>query len=118
LVTDADYEDYINRRGKGWICQMGDMITGFAIVSLTDNNVWALFVKPGYDKQGIGRQLHDLMIDWYFEQTNTAIWLSTAPGTRAEGFYHKAGWTPTGISPTGEIIFEMTEKKWKRSLDF
>lgn len=112
LVPDEDVEDYIIRRGKGWVCEANSRIIGFAIVSLTDHNVWALFVEPGYDKQGVGRKLHDHMMHWYFTQTNEAIWLSTAPGTRAETFYRNAGWQQTGTTKTGETRFEMTVKQW------
>lgn len=112
LVPDKDVEDYITNRGKGWVCEIDNTIVGFCIVSLTDNNVWALFVLPGYEKQGIGRKLHDDMMDWYFSQTSKDIWLSTSPGTRAHNFYSKAGWEETGITRDGEIKFEMTLQRW------
>jgi GNAT superfamily N-acetyltransferase len=107
LVPDSDVEDYITRRGKGWVCIDGDRVVGFGIVSIIDHNIWALFVEPGHEQKGIGRQLHDLMMDWYFSQTTEPIWLSTAPGTRAETFYRKAGWKEAGTYGKGEIRFEM-----------
>jgi len=113
LVPDKDVEDYITQRGKGWVCEINHIITGFAIVSVLDHNVWALFVQPGYDKKGIGRILHDEMLNWYFKQTNETIWLGTTPGTRAELFYRKAGWTEAGLYGKGEIKFEMTAAAWK-----
>lgn len=112
LVSDSDVEDYITRRGKGWVCVIGEEIVGFSIISVTDKNLWALFVKPGYDKKGIGRLLHDEMINWYFSRTVQTVWLGTAPGTRAEQFYRKAGWTETGAHGKGEIKFEMTRNDW------
>lgn len=113
LVPDNDVEDYIMRRGRGWVCEMDSRIVAFAIVSVIDKNVWALFIDPAYEGKGIGRKLHDAMMDWYFAQTSETIWLSTAPGTRAEGFYRKAGWQQTGITKGGEVKFEMTAKEWK-----
>lgn len=113
LVTDSDVADYITRRGKGWVYVENMEIVAFAIVSVADRNVWALFVEPGYDKKGIGRQLHDRMMDWYFGQTADVIWLSTTPGTRAESFYRKSGWQETGLYGKGEIRFEMTLEGWK-----
>ena len=112
LVPDKDVEDYMFGRGKGWVCEIDKTIVGFAIVSITDTNVWALFVQPGFDKKGIGKRLHDDMMDWYFSQTDKTIWLSTGPGTRAEQFYRKAGWTETGTYGKGEIKFEMTKGQW------
>ncbi len=113
LVPDADVQDYITRRGRGWVCEINNRIVGFSIVSIIDNNVWALFIQPGYDKQGIGKRLHDVMMNWYFNQTNNIIWLSTSPGTRAEQFYRKAGWAEAGIYGKGEIKFEMSVECWK-----
>ncbi len=113
LVPDQDVADYIIRRGKGWVCEVDNSIVGFAIADLEDNNVWALFIQPGFDKKGIGRKLHDDMLNWYFTQTSTTIWLGTGPGTRAEQFYRKAGWIETGIHGKGEIKFEMTAVQWK-----
>lgn len=112
LVPDADVDDYISNRGKGWVACAGDEVIGFSIVSLQDRNVWALFVLPGFEKQGVGSRLHTLMMDWYFAQTDQPIWLSTAPGTRAEGFYRKAGWQENGTYGKGETRFEMQASQW------
>lgn len=113
LVPDNDVEDYILRRGRGWVCEVKDRIVGFSIVSVQDKNVWALFLDPAFEKMGIGRRLHDEMMDWYFAQTSETIWLSTSPGTRAESFYRKAGWKESGTYGKGEIKFEMTFIEWK-----
>jgi len=114
LVTDKDCENYLLHRGKGWICETDGRVVGFAIADLVDHNVWALFVHPDFDKRGIGKRLHDDMLDWYFSQTDSTIWLGTAPNTRAENFYRKAGWKEAGIHGKGEIKFEMTAATWKR----
>src|SRR5437870_2375287 len=95
LVTDKDCEDYMFTRGKGWVCESGGMIVGFAIADLVDDNIWALFVHPDYEKRGIGRKLHSMMLDWYFNQAKEKVWLSTAPNSRAEGFYRVVGWKET-----------------------
>ena len=102
----------------GWIRyvyginELDEKIVGFSIVDLEQNNVWALFVKPGFDKQGIGKLLHDTMMDWYFDQTTKEIWLGTSPNTRAELFYRKAGWIERGKHGSDEIKFEMTLEIW------
>lgn len=113
LIAPKDYEEFMFQRGKGWICEDDEKIVGFAIVDLMENNVWALFIQPGYEGRGIGKKLHDEMIDWYFSKTGDTIWLGTAPNTRAEKFYEKAGWKKTGTRPNGEIKFEMSKENWK-----
>ena len=112
LVTNADCADYLMVRGCGWVCEIEGQIVGFAIVSVIDNNVWALFLDPAYEKRGIGRQLHDAMLDWYFSKTKATIWLSTTPQTRAEGFYKAAGWQAVGMYGQDEVKFEMTCEMW------
>jgi GNAT superfamily N-acetyltransferase len=112
LVTDDDCAAFITERGKGWVCEIDQQIVGFAIVDLQENNIWALFIDPKFEKKGIGQQLHKIMLDWYFTQTSVKVWLGTAFNTRAEKFYRKAGWTEVGTNGTKEIKFEMTYQAW------
>ncbi|MBK7871756.1 MAG: GNAT family N-acetyltransferase [Saprospiraceae bacterium] len=112
LVTDEDCKIFITARGKGWVCEINGEIIGFSIVDLKDNNIWALFLHPAYEKKGIGRQLHDIMLDWYFNQTRNTVWLGTSPKTRAASFYRNAGWTEVGMHGKNELKFEMTYDNW------
>ncbi|MBC5774055.1 GNAT family N-acetyltransferase [Pontibacter sp. KCTC 32443] len=112
-VTLEDYREMLEENGAGWVCELDGIIVGFAIVDLTDANIWALFVDPDHDKKGIGRKLHDLMLNWSFDQNIDKLWLSTEAGTRAETFYRKAGWQQTGITQSGEVRFEMERRKYR-----
>ena len=114
LVTDADCEEFLTERGRGWVCEIDGKIVGFSIVDLQENNVWALFLRPAFEGKGIGKALHRLMMDWYFNQTKEMIWLGTAPNTRAEKFYEKQGWKNVGMVNKGEVKFEMSYEDWIR----
>ena len=114
LVTNEDCMEFIEIRGKGWVCEIDSKIVGFSIVDLKENNIWALFVDPDFDQKGIGRKLHDMMLDWYFSQTSETVWLGTSPNTRAETFYRKSGWKEVGMHGKNEIKFEMTKEDWGR----
>jgi GNAT superfamily N-acetyltransferase len=64
--------------------------------------------------KGIGRKLHDVMMDWYFNQTKDKIWLGTEQNTKAETFYKKRGWKAVGMHGNIEIKFEMTFEDWSK----
>jgi GNAT superfamily N-acetyltransferase len=110
VITDADYREHIERLGRGWVVEVGGGLVGFAIADALadapDGNVWALFVHPDHERRGFGRRLHDVMVAWCWEQGLERLWLTTAPGTRAERFYEAAGWSRAGVRGR-ELLFEL-----------
>ena len=112
LVPDRDVEEFLFRRGKGWVCEINDTVVGFSIADLKENNIWALFVHPDFAGKRIGKKLHDIMLDWYFDQTKETVWLGTSPKTKAEQFYRMQGWKEAGTHGKGEIKFEMDFENW------
>lgn len=112
LVPDQDVEEYISNRGRGWVCEAGNRIMGFAIADIVANNIWALFIHPDHEARGIGKKLHRMMLDWYFLQTKETVWLGTEPNSRAEKFYRLQGWKEAGVHGKGEIRFEMDYETW------
>ena len=113
LVTDADCEEFLTKRGRGWVCEIDRRIVGFAIADLKENNIWALFVHPDFEGKGVGGKLHEMMLDWYFSQSRENVWLGTSPKTKAEKFYRKYGWREAGMQGKNEIKFEMTFDEYK-----
>lgn len=112
LVTDEDVAMYISVKGKGWVCEVDGEVVGFSIVDLMEHSIWALFVDPEFAERGIGKELHRLMIDWYFEQTKEKVVLGTSPDTRADRFYRFQGWKPVGNYANGETKFELSYEDW------
>lgn len=115
LITEADYANFLTIRGKGWLCEIENTIVGFAIIDLKERNIWALFVHPDHERKGIGKQLQEIMLNWYFENNDETLWLGTSPGTRAESFYRKGGWKEVGRRKNGEIKFEMNKSTWRNA---
>ena len=112
LIPDDLVEEFITKRGKGFVCEIDDIIVGFSIVDFVENNVWALFLLPEFEGKGIGKKLHQLMLDEYFSKTKETIWLSTEANSRAETFYKKQGWKNAGLHGN-EVKFEMSFEDWK-----
>ncbi|MBP7173103.1 MAG: GNAT family N-acetyltransferase [Cloacibacterium sp.] len=115
LISEEDYINFIDKKGKTWITEEHHKILGFATIDLENKNIWALFVHPEFEKKGIGKKLHQTMIDWYFKENNEKLWLSTAQNTRAEKFYEFLGWKKVGILDNNEIKFELTQQDWKNN---
>jgi len=114
LITHKDYVEFLTVRGKGWVCEIAGQIVGFSIVDLKEENIWALFLLPEFEGKGIGRQLQNLMLDWYFSTEKDYVWLGTSPKTRAAEFYKKSGWIEIGKIGEREIKFEMTRADWMK----
>lgn len=108
VLTDDDYIRAIEAPGRGWIVEADGDVVAFAIGDGSTGNIWALFVHPDHEGRGYGRTLHDMMVDWLWEQGLERLWLTTQPGTRAERFYLDAGWQRRGMTTSGEVRFEMT----------
>src|SRR5215471_8363280 len=103
VITEHDYRKHLEELGRGWVVEIQGEIVGFAIANATDGNVWALFVHPDHERRGYGRQLHDVMVSWLWEQGVSKLWLKTDPGTRAQRFYESAGWSLADLRGVGSF---------------
>lgn len=108
-ITYDDTRAMIETRGRGWVVEADGRIAGFAVADHSRRNIWALFVAPAFEGRGIGRALHDAMVEWLFAVGDTPVWLTTERGSRAERFYRAAGWQWVGAVESGEIRFERTQ---------
>lgn len=109
-LTDADYIDAIESRGRGWVVEVDGTIVAFAVGDASNASIWALFVEPGFEGRGFGRELHDEMVSWLWQQGHERLWLTTDPGTRAQRFYEAAGWRVTGPGAHGEVRLELYKR--------
>lgn len=106
-VTEESYLPVIEITGRGWVVERDGEIAGFAVGNAETGNIWALFVHPDHEGQGIGRALLDTMVEWLFDQGLTRLNLTTEPGTRAQRFYEDSGWSHAGYDAGGDVIFEL-----------
>ena len=80
-VTENDYRDYLLEKGKGWIYESGNEIRGFAIIDLSAQNIWSLFVKPAFEKMGIGRKQAWIHYNSFTRGKVKAMVANTSPGS-------------------------------------
>ena len=109
-LSERDYLVAIEATGRGWVLELEGNIVAFAVGNAANGSLWALFVEPGHEGNGYGRELHDTMIEWLWDQGHDRLWLTTEPGTRAEHFYLAAGWRRAGVTDSGEIRFELSRQ--------
>ena len=102
-VTPADYCRYLANPGSSWLVESAGEIQGFGIADPSSRSIWALFVAPDCQGQGIGRQLLLQVTDYLRAQSSAPMHLSTEPGTRALRMYLAAGWVKRGVLENGEV---------------
>ncbi len=110
-LSERDYIAEIEVTGRGWVIEAEGNIVAFAVGNAATGGIWALFVEPGHEGKGYGRQLHEAMIAWLWDQGHDRLWLTTGPGTRASRFYEAAGWRRVGVTDDGEWRYELHRPK-------
>lgn len=88
-----------------WIAEVDGVPAGFSMADSGDACVFAAFVLPQFEGQGLGRCLMERAECFLFHQHET-IWLETAQASRASGFYRKLGWRCVEQLPEGDIRME------------
>jgi GNAT superfamily N-acetyltransferase len=105
-LSDEDLRREIEDTGRGWVAEVDGRIEGFAIGNAESGNIWALFVHPRAQGQGLGARLHTVMLDWLATQPVQRLWLSTGVDTDALAFYERRGWQRAGLTASGEMRLE------------
>lgn len=96
-VTQQMYEDFLERDGRGWIAQVDGVTVAFSYANRLDGSIWALFVDPAHEGQGLAKRLLELATAWLFELGFAQVTLSTGAGTRADAFYARQGWSRQAV---------------------
>lgn len=110
-VRPEHYRTMLQECGRGWVHEESHNVVAFGIADRVHRNIWALFVAPGFEGQGRGRELLAVMVKWLFEQSGEPLWLTTGRNTRAEDFYRAAGWRAMSSAADGEIRFELSAEQ-------
>jgi GNAT superfamily N-acetyltransferase len=97
----------LETRGKGWVAEHQGRVIGFSMADREEKMIWALFLLPEWEGRGLGRMLLDQAVGWLCGEGSERIWLTTGPGSRAEGFYAHLGWVRVGMTDGSEVRFEL-----------
>jgi ribosomal protein S18 acetylase RimI-like enzyme len=104
-VTPQTILEAIHKEPCIWVALEGDQTVGFSMGSSEDACLFAAFVRPEWEGQGIGRLLVERAEAFLFK-SNPSIWLHTDGSSRAAGFYEKRGWKRTSLLQDREYRFE------------
>jgi len=106
-LSESDYWRATESDGRGWVVESEGKVVAFTVGKTTDGNIWALFVQPGFEGRGFGRELLATVVSWLWSQGLEQLWLTTGPNTRAAAFYDRAGWSRSTLPESGELRFEL-----------
>jgi GNAT superfamily N-acetyltransferase len=105
-ITESDYVAVLDELGRTWVIETDGRIAAFA-TGYRSGSIWALFVHPDHEGCGYGKALLAKVVDWLWSLGHRRIWLTTAPGTRAEHFYVAQGWQQRGAVLGGDVRLEL-----------
>ena len=103
-ITPQMYADFREKDGRGWVAQVDGEIVAFSYANRIDGSIWALFVDPRFEGQGLGKELLARATGWLFSLGFRRVTLSTGARTRAAQFYTRLGWRPAPSS-NDDVIF-------------
>jgi GNAT superfamily N-acetyltransferase len=102
----ARHADWIFDNAAFWVWEEDGIIQGFFRSGSAQCEIFAHFIHPAYEGRGIGRALLSPACQILRDAGFKVATLTTAPGTRAERFYRRDGWTEVGPEDDGQIIVE------------
>jgi GNAT superfamily N-acetyltransferase len=88
-----------------WVAVHGDHIVGFSMADAAAGCLFAAFVRPEWEGQGIGSRLLARAEAFLFER-HSSIWLHTDGSSRAAGFYDRLGWKRMPDMDNRDALFE------------
>lgn len=95
---------------RTWVAENGDAVAGFVVADANVGCVSALFISPGAEGKGHGRELLHTAEQWLSAAGWETIWLQTGEDlkNRAHHFYRSAGWRLVGPADHGDVRYEKT----------
>ena len=105
-ITEESVAASFLANSKGWVAIDGEIV-GFSIADRASRSVFALFVLPAHERRGIGARLHDLALNWLWENGAERVWLTTEFGSKAARFYERRGWRAVGPADHGDTRYEI-----------
>lgn len=104
-ITQASVTEMLIISPCAWVAVEGDRVVGFSMIDPEEGSLFAAFVLPSHEGQGIGTRLV-LSAEKTLFQNHATAWLETGKATRAAGFYRRLGWGNERDIGQGDIRLE------------
>jgi GNAT superfamily N-acetyltransferase len=101
-ITPQAIAEAVGSAPCAWVAEVDGEVQGFSMVDLEAACLFAAFVLPEREGQGLGRLLVEAAETALFERHPVA-WLETDAGSRAAGFYQRLGWAFEAGAGGGDV---------------
>ena len=105
-ITENAVEAMLRTSHRGWLCECGAKVVGFAMGNRETGEFWVIAVLPEFEGWGIGSKMLNLAESWLCATGWKEIWLWTSLDTqlRAYSFYKKHGWFDAEVRTNQRIM--------------
>lgn len=104
-ITPESIAQMVRSAPCAWVATVEQTVVGFAMADLDSACLFALFVRPQYEGQGMGTGLTQVCEQALFAH-HALIWLETARDSRAAQLYRALGWGQETDIGGGDIRME------------
>lgn len=104
-ITPESIAQMVRSAPCAWVATVEQTVVGFAMADLDSACLFALFVRPQYEGQGMGTGLAQVCEQALFAH-HALIWLETARDSRAAQLYRALGWGQETDIGGGDIRME------------
>ncbi|WP_455912228.1 GNAT family N-acetyltransferase [Pseudomonas putida] len=106
-ITPQVLADSIRAAPCVWIAEVEGRPAAFSMVDRAAGEVFAMFVLPGYEGQGLGRRLMAVAEAALFEQHERLFLITDGRDEiRANGFYQRLGWSMVDRLEGDDVRYE------------
>ncbi|WP_456025452.1 GNAT family N-acetyltransferase [Pseudomonas capeferrum] len=106
-ITPQVLADSIRAAPCVWIAEVEGQPAAFSMVDRAAGEVFAMFVLPGYEGQGLGRRLMAVAEAALFEQHERLFLITDGRDEiRANGFYQRLGWSMVDRLEGDDVRYE------------
>lgn len=90
-----------------WIADVEGQPVAFTMIDQAEGELFALFVRPGFENRGLGRQLMAVAESALFARHERIFLITDGRDLiRANGFYRRLGWSVVGQEEDHDVRYE------------